>query len=77
MRLIKKKRKRAQINKIANEKEVRADIKEIQNIIIDYSQYYIPINGQSRRNGQILRKLQSPKTELRRNRKYEQTNHKC
>jgi len=36
VRLIKRKRKRTQINKIANEKEVRADIKEIQNIIIDY-----------------------------------------
>ena len=40
-RLIKRKRKRTQINKIANEKEVRADIKEIQNIIIDsYKQLY-------------------------------------
>ena len=43
MRLIKRKRKRTQINKIANEKEVRADIKEIYNIIIDYSWHYISI----------------------------------
>ena len=28
-------------------------------------------NGQPRRNGQILRKVQSPKAELGRNRKYE------
>ena len=37
MRLIKKKRKRAQINKIRNEKgEVTTDITEIQRIIRDY-----------------------------------------
>ena len=32
--------------------------------------------GQPRRNEQIFRNVQSPKTESRRNRKYEQTNHK-
>ena len=33
-------------------------------------------NRQSARNEQILRKIQSPKTEPGRNRKYEQANHK-
>ena len=33
-------------------------------------------NGQPRRNGQILRKVQSPKNPPERNRKYEQTYHK-
>ena len=33
-------------------------------------------NGQSIENVQILRKVQSPKTEPERNRKYEQTNYK-
>ena len=33
-------------------------------------------DGQPGRNGQIHRKIQSPKTEPGRNRKYEQTNHK-
>ena len=37
----------------------------------------MPQNGQPRRNGKILRKVQSPKTELERNRKYKQTKHKC
>ena len=37
---------------------------------------YMPTTGQPRKNGQILRKVQSPKTEPGRNRKYEQTNHK-
>ena len=32
-------------------------------------------NGQLRRNGQISRNVQSPKTESGRNRKYEQTIH--
>ena len=35
-RLIKKKRERAQINKIRKEKEVTTDTKEIQKIIRDY-----------------------------------------
>ena len=33
-------------------------------------------NGQPGRNGQIFRKVQSPKTEQGRNRKYEETNYK-
>ena len=33
-------------------------------------------NGQPRRNGQILRKVYSPKSEPGRNRKYKETNHK-
>ena len=32
--------------------------------------------GQRRRNGQILRKVGSPKSKSGRNREYEQTNHK-
>ena len=37
---------------------------------------YVPINGQSRRNGQILRKMQSSNIEPGRTRNCEQTNHK-
>ena len=33
---------------------------------------YVPINGQPRRNGQIHRKVQSPKAKTEENRKYEQ-----
>ena len=33
-------------------------------------------SGQPKGNGQILRKVQSPKTEPERNRRYEQTNYK-
>ena len=43
-RLIKKKKERAQISKIRNEKgEVRMDITEIQRIIRDYTNIYMPI----------------------------------
>ena len=38
-------------------------------------QLYANKNGQPRRNEQILRKVQSPKTEQGRNRKYEQANY--
>ena len=62
-RLIKQKRERTQINNIRNEKgEVPMDITEIQRIIRDN---YMLINGNSRRNGQILRKVQPSKTKTR------------
>ena len=56
-RLIKKKRQKTQINRIRNEKgKVTTDTAEIQRIIRDdYKQLYA--NGQSGRNGQILRKI--------------------
>ena len=37
---------------------------------------YMPIKRTTKRNGQILKMAQSPKTEPGRNRKYEQTKHK-
>ena len=39
-----------------------------------YKQLYANKNGQHRREGQILRKVQAFKTELRSHRKYAQTN---
>ena len=75
-RLIKKKRERAQINKIRNEK-VAMGISEIQQIIRDYyKQLYANKMDNLEKNGQILRKVQSSKTEPQRNRKDEQANHK-
>ena len=74
-RLIKKKRERAQINKIRNEKEVAPDTTEIQRTMRVLQTTISQQNGQPRRNGQILWKVQSPKTEPGRNRKYEQTNY--
>ena len=68
--LIKKKRERAQINKIRKEKgEGSSDNTEIQRIIRDcYKELYEQKNGQCRRNEQILRKVQLSKTEPGRNR---------
>ena len=55
-RLIKKKRERAQINKIINDKEVSANTIDIQRTIRDCcEQLYANNNSQARRNGQILR----------------------
>ena len=63
----KEKQERNQINKIRNEKiKITADATEIQG----------QEEGQSGRNGQILRKVQTSKAELGRNRKYKQMNHK-
>ena len=57
-RLIKKKRERSQINKIRNERgEVTTDSAEIQSILRDYYKQLCQQNGQSGRNGQILRKV--------------------
>ena len=53
------------------------DSTEIPRILRDYQeQLYAKKNGQPGRNGQILRKVQSPQTEPGRNRKYEQINPK-
>ena len=41
-----------------------------------YKQLYNLKNGELRRNAQILRKVQTSKTEPGRNRRYRQTNHK-
>ena len=74
-RLIKKKREKNQVNKIRNEKgEVTTDNAEIQRIIRDY--YEQLYGNKMDRNGQILRKVQSSKTEPGRNRNYEQPNYK-
>ena len=76
-RLIKKKREKTQINKIRNEKrEVTNDFTELQRIVRLLQPTVCQVNGQSGMNGQILRKVQSPKTEPGKNRKYKQTNHK-
>ena len=68
-RLIKRKRK-TQINKIKNEKEVTIDNAEIERVIRDY---YEQLYGNNR---QILRKVQPSKTEPWRKRNHKQTNHK-
>ena len=71
-----KEKKKAQINKIRNEKEIRVNTLEIQRIIRDfYKQLYTKKNGQPRRNGQIIRKVHFPKTKPRRYRKYKQTSY--
>ena len=76
-RLIKNKRERNQINKIRNEKEeVTTDNAEIQRIIRDYYEQLYGNKIDNCRNCQILRKVQSSKTEPGRNRNYEQPNYK-
>jgi len=74
-RLIKKKIKN-QINKIRNEKvEVITDNAEMQRIIRDYYEQLYGNKIDNCRNCQILRKVQSSKTEPGRNRNYEQPNY--
>ena len=68
-KLIKKQRKKNQINKIRNENgEITADNTDTQRIITDYYQQLLEaIIGQIGRNGQILRKVPLFKTEPGRN----------
>ena len=76
-RRIKKKRVRNQISKIRNEKgEVTTDKAEIQRIRRDYYELYGNKMDYLGKNGQVLRKVQSSKTEPGRNRNYEQPNYK-
>ena len=67
-----------QINKSINDKgKVTTDNTERERIIRDYNeQLYGNKIDNLGKNGQILRKVQSSKTELRRNRNYEQSNYK-
>ena len=66
---------RAQANKIRNEnREVTTDTTEIQRIRDYCKQLYANKMDNLKEIRQILKKLQSPKTETERNRKYEQTN---
>ena len=74
-RLIKKKKN--QINKIRNEKgEVTTDSAEVQRIVRDNYKNYMAIKWITWKNGQVLRKVQSSKTEPGRNRNYEQPKYK-
>ena len=77
-RLIKKKREKNQIYTIRNENgEVIIDNTEVQRIIRDYyEQLYGNKMDNLKKNGQLLRKVQSFKTESGRNRNYEQPNYK-
>ena len=73
MRLTEKEMERAQINIIRNEKEVTTKITQLQRII---SVYYEQLYTNKMDNlEEMERKLQSPKTEPGRNRKYGQTNY--
>ena len=77
VRLINKKRQKNQINKIRNEKgEVTTDNAEIQRIMRLLRTTIWQLNGYPGGNGQILRKVQTSKTEPGRNRTYEQPNYK-
>ena len=77
-RLIKKKRKENQINKIRNEKgEVTTDNAEIQRIIRDY--YEQPYGNKIENLKEMdrsLEKFKPSKTEPGRNRNYKPVNHK-
>ena len=77
-RLIKKKREKNQFNKVRNEKgEVTTENAEIQRVIRDYyEQLYGNKMDSLEKNGQILRKVQSSKTEPGRNTNYEPQDYK-
>ena len=71
-RHIKKKRGKNQIKKIRNEKgEVTTDNTEIERVIRDYYEQLYGNKIDNGRNGQVLRKVQSSKTEPAGNRNYE------
>ena len=75
-RLINKKR-RAQINKIRNEKgDVTTDTTEYKGTKDYYKQLYANTTDNLEERDKILRKVQSSKTELGRNRNSKQTNSK-
>ena len=74
-RFIKKKREKTQIKKIRNEKgEVTTDNEEIQRIIRDC--YELLYGNKMDNLEDILRKVQSSKSEIGRNTNYEQPNYK-
>ena len=68
---------RSQINKIRTKRgEITTFITEIQKKNMRILQTAIrQKSGQPRRNGQISRKIHTAKTESRRNRQFEHTNH--
>ena len=61
-RTINKKRKKTQINKIRNEKEVTTDDAEIQGIMRLLRAVICQLKGKPGRNGVILRKIQPSNT---------------
>ena len=71
-------RERTQVNKIRNEKgEVTTDTAEIQSILREYyKQLYANQMDNLEETDKFLERYNPSKTEQRRNRKYEQTNHK-
>ena len=77
VRLIKKKREKKQINKIRNEKGgVTIDNAEIHRVTRDYYEQLYGNKMNNLEEMEILRKVQSSKSETGRNRNYEQPNYK-